>query len=216
MAALFPRWMNSVARVALLAVGCALVGVPVALMAWVRTPNATRQYQPVTQPIAFDHRLHVTGQRIDCRYCHFTVERSASAGLPPSSSCVACHDERYMSTSVIGLVRRSIATGRPLAWTRVHTLPGFVYFNHAIHVTKGVGCETCHGRVDRMARVYQDAPLTMSWCVDCHRDPAPNLRPVTAMTTMGWTPPAPRRELAQRLVREYRVRKLTDCTTCHR
>lgn len=185
-------------------------------MAWVRTPNATSQYQPVTQPIAFDHRLHVTAQRIDCRYCHFTVERSALAGIPPSSSCVACHDERYMSTSVIGLVRHSIATRQPLKWNRVHTLPGFVYFNHAIHVKKGVGCETCHGRVDRMPRVYQAAPLTMRWCVDCHRDPAPHLRPVTAMTAMGWTSPAPQPALGQQLAREYRVRKLTDCTTCHR
>ncbi len=121
-----------------------------------------------------------------------------------------------MSTSVIGLVRHSVATGQPLEWNRVNALPGFVYFNHAIHVKKGVGCETCHGRVDQMARVYQDKPLTMSWCVDCHRDPAPNLRPVSAVTTMGWTPPAPQPELGQRLVREYRVRKLTDCTTCHR
>src|SRR6185503_8573354 len=113
-------------------------------------------------------------------------------------------------------VRASLETGRPLRWNRVHTLPGFVYFNHAIHVNKGVGCESCHGRVDRMARVYQVAPLTMSWCVKCHRDPASQLRPVSAVTVMGWVPPAPQRQLGLALVRENHVRELTNCTTCHR
>jgi hypothetical protein len=216
MAALFPRWTNTAARASLLAAACALVGVPVALMAWVRTPNATRQYQPVSQPIAFDHRVHVTGQRIDCRYCHYSVERSASAGVPPSSMCVSCHTDSWMSTSIMAPVRASVASSRPIQWNRVNALPGFVYFNHAIHVTKGVGCETCHGRVDRMASVYQAAPMTMSWCVSCHRDPAAHLRPVAAVTTMGWTPPVPQRQLGEELVRENRVRELTNCTTCHR
>lgn len=216
MAALFPRWVNTVARATLIAAAGAGIGVPVALMAWVRTPNATRQYQPVKQPIAFDHRIHVTGQKIDCRYCHFTVERSASAGIPPSTTCVPCHDERYMSSNVLGLVRQSVAMGRPLQWNRVDILPGFVYFNHAIHVNKGVGCESCHGRVDQMASVYQVAPMTMSWCVSCHRDPAAQLRPVSAITTMGYAPSQPQRQLGQALAREYHVRELTNCTTCHR
>jgi hypothetical protein len=216
MAALFPRWANTVARATLVGGMCALVGVPVALMAWVRTPNATRRYQPITQPIAFDHRIHVTGQRIDCRYCHFSVERAATAGIPPSSACVACHSETWMSSNELALVRASVATGRPIRWNRVNALPGFVYFNHAIHVNKGVGCESCHGRVDRMSAVYQAAPLTMSWCVDCHRDPASQLRPVSQITTMGWTPPVPQRQLGAALVRENHVRSLTTCTTCHR
>jgi hypothetical protein len=216
MAALFPRWANTVVRATLVAAGCTLVGVPVALMAWVRTPNATRRYQPVAQPIAFDHRIHVTGQRIDCRYCHFSVERSASAGIPPSSTCVACHSETWMSSNELALVRASVATGQPIRWNRVNALPDFVYFNHAIHVAKGVGCETCHGRVDQMAAVYQAAPLTMSWCVDCHRDPAPHLRPLSEITTMGWTPPTPQRAFGEELVRENNVRSLTNCTTCHR
>ncbi len=216
MVALFPRWTNTAARAMLIAAACTFVGIPVALMAWVRTPNATRQYQPVDQPIAFDHRIHVTGQRIDCTYCHFTVERSASAGIPPTTTCVPCHDQRWVASSMFEPVRQSIQTRQPIKWNRVHTLPDFVYFNHAIHVAKGVGCETCHGRVDQMASVYQSAPLTMSWCVSCHRDPAPNLRPTSAITTMGWTAPASRQQLGQKLMLDYRVRQMTTCTTCHR
>jgi hypothetical protein len=216
MAALFPRWTNTAARASLLAAACALVGLPVALMAWVRTPNATRRYQPVAQPIAFDHRVHVTGQRIDCRYCHYSAERTASAGIPPTSMCVPCHSASWMKTDVMAPVRASVASGKPLEWNRVNALPGFVYFNHAIHVTKGVGCETCHGRVDQMASVYQAAPLSMQWCVSCHRDPAKHLRPVSEVTTMGWTPPVPQRQLGEALVRENRVQQLTNCTTCHR
>jgi hypothetical protein len=162
----------------------AVVGVPVALMAWVRTPNAERRYQPVAQPVAFDHRVHVAGEHIDCRYCHFSVERSATAGIPPSTTCVPCHSQTWMSSAALAPVRVSVETGKPLHWNRVNPLPGFVYFNHAIHVVKGVGCETCHGRVNQMASVYQATPMTMAWCVSCHRD--------------------------------YHVRRLTNCTTCHR
>jgi hypothetical protein len=216
MTALFPRWANTVVRATLVAGACGVVGVPVALMAWVRTPNATRRYQPVAQPIAFDHRIHVTGQRIDCRYCHFSVERAATAGIPASSACVACHSDTWMRSKDLALVRVSVATGQPIRWNRVNALPDFVYFNHAIHVDKGIGCESCHGRVDRMGVVYQAAPLTMSWCLECHRDPASQLRPVSEITTMGWTPPAPQRQLGDALVRENNVRSLTTCTTCHR
>jgi hypothetical protein len=216
MPALFPRWTNTLARATLIAVVCTLVGVPVALMAWVRTPNATRQYEPVAQPIAFDHRIHVTGQRIDCRYCHYSVERSSYAGIPPTSVCVPCHSTAWMSSDVFRPVRESVASGQPLRWNRVDALPGFVYFNHAIHVNKGVGCESCHGRVDRMAQVYQSAPLTMGWCMDCHRNPAPNLRPLSAITIMGYTPRASQRELGPQLAQKYHVRSLTSCTTCHR
>lgn len=216
MSAPFPRWTNTLARATLIAVACTLVGVPVALMAWVRTPNATRRYQPVAQPVAFDHRIHVTGQRIDCLYCHYSAGRSASAGIPPTSACVPCHSAAWMSSDVLRPVRASVASGRPLQWNRVDALPGFVYFNHAIHVNKGVGCESCHGRVDRMGQVYQSAPLTMQWCVNCHRNPAAALRPLSAITTMGFVPPVSQRELGAQLVQKYHVRSLTNCTTCHR
>jgi hypothetical protein len=216
MPALFPPWTNVVARVSLLAAGCGIVGVPVALMAWVRTPNATRRYQPVPQPVAFDHRVHVTGQHIDCRYCHFTVERSSTAGIPPTTTCVPCHSETWLSSSTLAPVLKSMETGTPLRWNRVDALPGFVYFNHAIHVNKGVGCETCHGRVDQMATVSQAKPMTMGWCVSCHRDPVPNLRPISAITSMAYTPTEPQRVLGVRLAQEYHVRSLTNCSTCHR
>jgi hypothetical protein len=216
MAAPFPPWANVAARATLIAAAAALVGVPVGLMAWVRTPNATRRYQPVSQPIAFDHRVHVTGEHIDCRYCHFSVERSSTAGIPPTTTCVPCHSQTWLSSSTLEPVRRSMEMNTPLRWNRVTTLPAFVYFNHAIHVDKGVGCETCHGRVDRMGVVYQAAPLTMSWCVSCHRDPAAQLRPRSAIATMGYVPPEPQRVLGARLVHEYDVRQLTNCSICHR
>ena len=216
MPAPFPRWTNTLARATLIAVVCVLVGVPAALMAWVRTPNATREYQPVAQPVAFDHRIHVVGQHIDCLYCHYSAERSASAGIPPTSECVPCHSTAWMSSDVFKPVRESVASGHALQWRRVDALPGFVYFNHAIHVNKGVGCESCHGRVDRMGQVYQSAPLTMQWCVNCHRNPAAALRPLNAITTMGFTPTTPQNELGAQLVQKYYVRSLTNCTTCHR
>lgn len=216
MSALFPPWTNVAARASLLALVCTLIGLPIALMVWVRMPNAIRQYQPVAQPVPFDHRVHVTGLGIDCRYCHFSVERSSTAGIPPTSVCLPCHSQALLGSRILAPVVQSSATGRPVQWNRVNHLPGFVYFNHAIHVNKGVGCETCHGRVDRMATVYQAVPLTMMWCVTCHRDPAQHLRPVSAVTTMGYVPPEPQRTLGTRLVREYHVRELTNCTTCHR
>ena len=199
-------------------VACAAVGggVPIALMAWVRTPNVTRQFAPVSQPIPFDHRLHVTGFGIDCRYCHASVERSPAAGIPAAATCVPCHSDTWMRSPQLEPVRRSLATNRPIQWNRVHTLPDFVYFDHAVHVAKGVGCESCHGRVDRMAQVYQAMPLTMTWCVSCHRDPAAHLRPDSAITVMGWRPPAPQGVLGARLAAANHVRSLTNCTTCHR
>lgn len=216
MPALFSPWANTVARATLIACAAVGAGVPIALMAWVRTPNATRRYAPVAQPIPFDHQLHVTGFGIDCRYCHASVERSATAGIPPTATCVPCHSDTWMRSPQLAPVRQSLAANQPLRWNRVDVLPDFVYFNHAAHVAKGVGCETCHGRVDRMPRVYQAASMSMSWCVDCHRDPAPHLRPVAAITAMGWHPDEPQAVLGSRLMTSYHVRSLTDCTTCHR
>ena len=216
MSALFPPWANAAARATLVACAAVGGGVSIALMAWVRTPNVTRQYAPVLQPIPFDHRLHVTGFKIDCRYCHSSVEKSATAGIPSVSFCVPCHSETWLRSPQLAPVRQSLATNRPVQWNRVTSLPDFVYFNHAIHVAKGVGCESCHGRVDRMGQVYQAQPLTMNWCVSCHRDPAAHLRPDSAITAMGWQPPEPQRVLGERLVAEYHVRSLTNCSTCHR
>src|SRR5262249_29689936 len=153
-----------------------MIGVPIALMLWVRTSFAIGQYASVAQPIQFDHRVHAHSLRIDCRFCHSTVDVSAHAGVPPTTACVGCHTQAIQESKTFAPVRASLMANRPIAWQRVNELPDFVFFDHSIHVAKGVGCETCHGRVDRMARVSQVRPLTMGWCLSCHRDPAPNLR----------------------------------------
>jgi hypothetical protein len=216
MTALFPSWATRAARV-ILAVGItALVVTPLFAMVWVRTPLARGEDLHIAQPVPFDHRVHVNGLRIDCRYCHAGAERGAWAGLPETSKCVSCHTQTWIASSAFAPVRKSIATGRPIPWRRVNELPDFVYFNHAIHVNKGVGCETCHGRIDQMAQVRQAVPLTMGWCLSCHVDPAPNLRPLNAVTTMGWTATKSDSAMMRTVLAGYHVKRLTNCTTCHR
>jgi hypothetical protein len=214
MAALFSPRSNRIVRGALLGAAVLLVGVPVALMLWVRTAAVTGEGRGAKQPVAFDHRIHVTGLRIDCRYCHNTVEREASAGVPATTTCVPCHSTVWLSGPLFTPVRQSLGANRPIPWQRVDRLPDFVYFNHAVHVKGGVGCESCHGRVDRMAEVRQAAPLTMGWCLDCHRDPEPRRRPAAAITSMGWHPgpdttPVPPLSPARRAA-------ITTCSACHR
>jgi len=200
-----------------LAVGVTvLVVTPLFAMVWVRTPIARGEDLSIKQPVPFDHRVHVTGLQIDCRYCHAGAERGEWAGLPATDKCASCHTQGWMSSSVFAPVRKSLATGRPIPWQRVTQLPDFVYFNHAIHVNKGVGCETCHGRIDQMAQVRQAKSLTMGWCLSCHVNPGPNLRPLDAVTKMGWTPTAAESAQLSMLVANYHVRSLTNCTTCHR
>ncbi len=179
------------------------------LMAWVRTPAATGEGRAPVQPVAFDHRIHAGALAIDCRYCHAEAARSATAGLPPSSACVACHQPALFASRMFDPVRTSLATGTPIVWRRVNRLPDFVYFDHAVHVGNGVGCETCHGRVDRMARVRQATPLTMAWCLDCHRAPESQLRPLDAITRMGFQPGDHPDSLPG-------VRHPVHCTACHR
>ena len=211
---LFPRWANRAGGLAVAVILAVVIGGPALLMAWVRTPDLRRQYEPVAQPILFSHPVHVTGLRIDCRYCHATVERAAYAGLPPTTTCVPCHNALTMQSAFLAPVRASLAAGRPIPWRRVNGVPDFVFFNHAAHVTQGVGCETCHGRVDRMDQVHQAAPLTMGWCVSCHRDPASQLRPVSEVTTMGYRATGRAPDAVPTL--RHGARELTDCSTCHR
>ncbi len=188
---------------------------PLAGMAWVRTPWARGETLRIAQPVPFNHGVHVNGLHIDCRFCHTGVERTAAAGVPPTTMCVTCHSPTWRASKEFTAVRQSLRTGRAIPWRRVTQLPDFVYFNHSAHVSKGVACETCHGRVDRMNEVHQAAPLTMQWCLDCHRNPAPHLRPLNAVTVMGWHHP-PGDSLGRALMANYHVRTLTDCTTCHR
>ncbi len=213
---LFPRGSDALARLVLTAAFLTLVGGPLFLMWWVRTPYVTGQFSQITQPLPFDHRHHVVDDGIDCQYCHVDVERSANAGVPPTQVCMNCHGQIWNTSPLLSAVWQSYRDVKPIAWQRVNYLPDFVFFNHSIHVRKGVGCETCHGRVDEMARVYQQAPLTMGWCLDCHRNPAQFLRPIADVTTMGYRPARPQAELGRALMAEYGVRSLTDCTTCHR
>ncbi len=216
MPSLFPRWSTAAARLALIAVIAVALAVPLFLMGWVRTPYARGEHVRVAQPIAFDHRIHVTGLRIDCRYCHAGADRTAYAGLPSTQTCVPCHEQVWLDGPAFAPVRASLASGKPIPWKRVTWLPDFVFFDHEVHVRKGVGCESCHGRVDRMASAEQVVPLTMTWCLDCHRAPEKHLRPASAVTALGYVPAEPQARRGARLAREYHVRRLTDCTTCHR
>jgi hypothetical protein len=170
------------------------------------------------QPVPFSHKHHVSGLGIDCRYCHTAVEQSAFAGIPSTSTCMNCHSQIWTNSPMLEPVRESYRTGQPLRWNRVHNLAEFVYFNHGIHVNKGVGCTTCHGPVDQMPLVSQENSLLMEWCLDCHRNPEQYLRPREEVFNMAWTAPANQSELGMELVRKYNIRteQLTDCSVCHR
>jgi hypothetical protein len=170
------------------------------------------------QPVPFSHKHHVSGLGIDCRYCHTAVEQSAFAGIPSTAICMNCHNQIWTNSPMLEPVRESYRTGQPLRWTRVHNLAEFAYFNHSIHVNKGVGCATCHGRVDQMPLVSQERSLLMEWCLDCHRSPEQYLRPREEVFNMAWSPPADQIELGTQLVRKYNIRteQLTDCSICHR
>ncbi len=170
------------------------------------------------QPVPFSHQHHVSGLGIDCRYCHTAVEQSAFAGIPSTSTCMNCHSQIWTNSPMLEPVRESYRTGQPLRWTRVHNLAEFAYFNHSIHVNKGVGCATCHGPVDQMPLVAQEESLLMEWCLGCHRNPEQYLRPREEVFNMSWTAPANQSELGLELVRKYNVRteQLTDCSVCHR
>ena len=170
------------------------------------------------QPVPFSHRHHAGDLGIDCRYCHSSVENGPHAGLPPTSTCMTCHSQIWTNASMLAPVRQSLAENKPIAWTRVAKLPDYVFFRHDVHIAKGVGCETCHGRIDKMALTYRAKAFTMQFCLDCHRDPAPNLRPADAITMMGWKPRGDARATGNAIAahEHIRVGELTHCYVCHR
>jgi hypothetical protein len=216
MSQIFPRTANATSRFSLWG-GLGMVG----FLLWVglllmRSDFVTGANANVTQPVQFSHAHHVGGLGIDCRYCHTSVETSAFANIPPTKTCMNCHSQIWLNSSYLEPVRDSFRTGNSLQWIRVHDLPDFVYFNHSVHIKKGVGCETCHGRIDRMAGIYQANSLQMEWCLTCHRAPERFVRPREAVFQMGYQPEGDQLEIGRRLVKEYHIESLTSCSTCHR
>lgn len=210
---LFSPWSNTVLWIALAGAALGAVAVAALPMLWVRTPYVTGEGQPIDQPVKFDHRHHSRDDGIDCLYCHENARRSPYAGVPPTSRCMGCHAQIWTSSPELELVRASFFDARPIRWRRVNSLPKHVFFDHSIHLAKGVGCVSCHGRVDRMPAVQQDASLTMAWCLGCHRDPVPHIGPPDRVSDMEYDAPlAERRAIADAL----QVRSLTYCSTCHR
>jgi len=218
MTPIFPKWVDSLRPV----VGAVLgFGVPLVLvlLVWLGGSPKTLQvgYMP-EQPVPYSHALHAGELGIDCRYCHNTVEQAAHAAIPPTQTCMNCHTKIRAQSDKLAPVRESFATGMPVEWVRVHDLPDYVYFNHSAHVRRGVGCVECHDRVDKMVEVYQAKPLSMGWCLDCHRNPEPRLRPAEFVTVMDWEPPEgqTRESFGARIRSEYDLNPSEDCSTCHR
>ena len=172
-------------------------------------------YQP-TQPVPYSHKLHAGDMQIDCRYCHAMVERSPVATVPPTQVCMNCHTLAKKDSPLLQPIRDSASTSFPMRWVRVHELPDFVYFNHAAHVHAGVGCASCHGRIDQREKVHQEMPLSMGWCLECHRDPGPHLRPLDQVTNMRWIAPTSQAEFATKAIQERHIRPPVDCSGCHR
>ncbi len=181
-----------------------------------KSTYATRAKVPVEQPVPFSHEHHVGGLGIDCRYCHTTVENSSFANIPPTKTCMNCHSQIWNNSPTLEPVRESYRTNQSIRWIRVHDLPDYVYFNHSIHVAKGIGCTTCHGQIDRMPLTWQEASLQMEWCLNCHRHPERYVRPREEVFSVDYVPPSNQLEIGQKLVKEYKIQSLTSCSTCHR
>lgn len=212
----FSRSANTIYRLVIFGGVAMLITVSSLAYLIVRSPYETMQNVPREQPVPFSHEHHVGGLGIDCRYCHTTVENSAFANIPATKICMNCHSQMWASSPTLEPVRESYRTGRSIEWTRVNDLPDFVYFNHSIHVHKGIGCATCHGRVDKMPLTWQAQPLTMEWCLNCHRQPERYVRPRDQVFSMDYAPPPDQVAFGARLVLQYHIQSLTSCSTCHR
>jgi hypothetical protein len=217
MAQIFPQSANTLSKVSIIIALVVIAGLGgAAFELGADSSYATNQGIARTQPVPFSHTHHVGSMGIDCRYCHSTVETSAYANIPPTKTCMNCHSQIWVNSPTLEPVRASYRTDQSIPWVKVHDLPDFVYFNHSIHVKKGVGCETCHGRVDQMALMNQKNNLEMRWCLDCHRHPEQYVRPRKFVTTMGYVPEGDQEEIGKKLVQEYHIQKLETCYTCHR
>lgn len=216
MAQIFHRSANFLAR--LIIVGVLVLGgvLSVGMYFFVRSSYATGTQIPLNQPVPFSHKHHVAGVGMDCRYCHTSVEDSSFAGIPPTKTCMNCHSQVWSDSPMLEPVRTSFRENKPLEWNRVHNLADFVYFNHSIHVAKGMGCVSCHGQVDDMPLMFKQNTLLMEWCLDCHRNPEKHVRPREEVFNMRWEPPADREKMAQELIEKYQIKRKTNCSTCHR
>jgi len=222
MSAIFPKWTNRLPL--LIVVGAALTGTAVVAGVWYYfTPKYTRVgYQPV-QPVAFSHATHVDQLGMDCRYCHSAVEKAWFSNIPAAGTCMNCHSQVLKDDPRLALVRESAATGEPIPWVQIHRVPDYVYFNHSVHVSRGISCVECHGQINEMTEVYHAKPLSMAFCLDCHRDPAARIRPVDKVTDLNWKwsdDPVQAAQLqranGEKFVHDWKVESLQYCSTCHR
>jgi hypothetical protein len=216
MGQIFHPSTNTISKVTIFG-GLAAVAALAALLAGVnRSSYVTEAGVARAQPVPFSHKHHVADAGIDCRYCHTSVETSSFAGIPATKICMNCHSQIWSESPTLEPVRQSFRTGQSIEWTRVHNLPQFVYFDHSIHVNKGVGCTTCHGPVDRMPLMWRENSLYMEWCLECHREPERFVRPRQFVFSVNWQAPADQLKLGRELIEEYKIQRLTSCSVCHR
>ena len=213
---IFHRSTNTLSRLSIFGALFLIAGLLWGLATFNRSAYMTQQRVARTQPVQFSHKHHVGELGIDCRYCHTTVETAARATVPPTEICMSCHSQIWLQSPFLEPVRASFRSDQSIQWVKVHDLPDYVYFNHGVHVQKGIGCVSCHGRVDRMNQVWQESSLQMEWCLDCHRDPARHVRPREHVFDLAWERPADQPGLGAELLRLYEVHTRTDCSTCHR
>lgn len=219
MAQIFPKSANNIAKISMIMV-VVLAGVGgFAFTQFSRSSYLTGQYVEKQQPVQFSHKHHVGDDGIDCRYCHQSVETTASAGMPSTQTCMNCHSQIWSDSPYLEPVRASWSENKPIEWERVHDLPEYTYFNHSIHVAKGVGCSTCHGQIDNMPAVYQENTLQMEWCLACHKAPEQFIRPKSEIFNMNWQPGDIEQKDRDKLKVDYKIRSremMTSCSTCHR
>lgn len=215
MAQIFPRWTNKIPLYLAAVIIISLTGLT-GVVWWFASPEYTDVgYQPV-QPVAYSHKLHAGDLGLDCRYCHTSVETGAVASVPPTQTCMNCHTLIKPDSEKLKTVTDSWNTGKPIEWIRIHKVPDYTYFDHSIHVQAGVGCITCHGNVAQMDEVRLSEPLSMGWCLDCHRDPGKNLRPVDLVTDMSWTADDGHEEWVKEFMVNNKINPTEDCSRCHR
>jgi hypothetical protein len=216
MSQIFHHSTNTLSKVSIFGAVFIVAGVVWLTLEVNRSSYVTRAQEARSQPVPFSHAHHVGGLGVECRYCHTSVDKSAFAGIPPTKTCMNCHSQIWAQSPTLEPVRASLRNDTSIEWVKVHDLPDFAYFNHSAHVNKGVGCSTCHGRVDQMPLVSQEKSLQMEWCLECHRTPERFLRPKSEVYNIAYEPPANQLELGRTLVKEYNVKPQVTCTTCHR